>query len=39
MVNDKVMTVVVFEREVLRLIFAYALQNGRSCKKNSFMMS
>ena len=40
MVSDRVMTVVVFEGDVLRLICGYALQGGRSLEeKQSFMMS
>ena len=38
-VNDRVMEVVlVFEEDVLRLICGYALQSGRSVKKNLCMI-
>ena len=35
-VSDRVMTVVVFEMDVLRLICGYALQSGRSLEVKMF---
>ena len=36
MVSDRVVTVVVFEEDVLRLICGYDTQSGRYCGKQSF---